>query len=148
MSLDGRLVGTLPLAAPLRVIAGTVNLEVRAEGHVPVQRRLVVDPGAALRARRDAQAPGEGPTMRTRIRPVVLLVCGALLGCPAPAEPNKPETGGGDESDGESDGWGTHEGDDRWDAARFARVRTGDHEADRRNEGCHDTAAWKASIGS
>ncbi len=42
--------------------------------------------------------------MRTRIRPVVLLVCGALLGCPAPAEPNKPETGGGDESDGESDG--------------------------------------------
>jgi hypothetical protein len=49
VSLDGRVVGTLPLAAPLRVIAGTVNLEVRAEGHVPVQRRLVVDPGAALR---------------------------------------------------------------------------------------------------
>jgi hypothetical protein len=34
-------------------------------------------------------------------------------------------------SDAESDGWGTHEGDDRWDAARFERVRTGDHEKDR-----------------
>lgn len=49
VSVDGRPVGTLPLAAPLCVIAGTVNLELRAEGHLPVHRRLVVDPGATLR---------------------------------------------------------------------------------------------------
>ncbi len=49
VSVDGHPVGTLPLAAPLRVLAGTVNIELRADGYAPVHRRLVVDPGATLR---------------------------------------------------------------------------------------------------
>lgn len=40
--LDGLLVGTLPLRAPLRAVAGTVALEVTAPGFFPVQRTVVV----------------------------------------------------------------------------------------------------------
>lgn len=42
--LDGRVVATLPMSAPIRVATGTVALEVRAAGHAPVSRRLELRP--------------------------------------------------------------------------------------------------------
>lgn len=47
--LDGAPAGRTPLAAPLRVPAGTVVVEVRAAGHHPIQRRVVVAAGQLSR---------------------------------------------------------------------------------------------------
>ena len=47
--VNGQPAGTLPLAQPLRLIAGTVNFEVRASGHQPTQRALTVTPGRLSR---------------------------------------------------------------------------------------------------
>lgn len=49
--LDGRPTGTLPLAAPLRVVAGTVAIEVRSRGFIPVTRPVQVPPGGRARER-------------------------------------------------------------------------------------------------
>jgi len=60
--VNGRLVGRLPLAAPVRVVAGDVSLELRAEGFTPSSRGLQVLPGArttetmTLERRADATA--------------------------------------------------------------------------------------------
>jgi tetratricopeptide (TPR) repeat protein len=40
--LNGRLIGTLPLAAPARATVGSYSLEVRLEGHYTLQRPLVI----------------------------------------------------------------------------------------------------------
>jgi hypothetical protein len=40
--IDGTVVGTTPLAAPLRVRAGEVTLEVRRNGFYPVSRRVTI----------------------------------------------------------------------------------------------------------
>jgi hypothetical protein len=42
LRIDGQLVGTLPLAAPLRVVVGRSLLEVRLAGHYPVRREIAV----------------------------------------------------------------------------------------------------------
>lgn len=47
--IEGETVAHLPLAAPLRVLAGTISLVVRAPGYIPLERRFVVDPGTSLR---------------------------------------------------------------------------------------------------
>lgn len=49
--VNGADVGTLPLAAPLRVLAGTVVLEVTAEGYEPLTLRFVAGAGETLRER-------------------------------------------------------------------------------------------------
>lgn len=49
--LDGRPVGALPLVAPLRVVAGTVAVEVRAKGFIPVMRPVLVPKGGRARER-------------------------------------------------------------------------------------------------
>jgi hypothetical protein len=46
VSLDGKVVGTLPLSKPLRVVAGQVTLEVTLEGYYPVRREVIVSAGA------------------------------------------------------------------------------------------------------
>jgi hypothetical protein len=43
--VGGRRVGTLPLAAPIRVPKGPVEVELRAPGHVTAARSLVIRPG-------------------------------------------------------------------------------------------------------
>jgi hypothetical protein len=40
--LNGRLVGTLPLAAPIPVTVGSYTLEVKREGHYPASRPIVI----------------------------------------------------------------------------------------------------------
>jgi hypothetical protein len=49
VSVDGRRAVALPLAAPLRLAAGTAVLEVLAPGHLPVQRTTTVVAGALTR---------------------------------------------------------------------------------------------------
>lgn len=47
--LNGRLVGRLPLAEPVRATVGSYVLDVRLEGHYPSQRPIVLSGGALLR---------------------------------------------------------------------------------------------------
>jgi hypothetical protein len=44
--LEGKLVGRVPLAAPLRAIAGQVTLEVSLDGYYPVRREVAVTGGS------------------------------------------------------------------------------------------------------
>ena len=47
--LNGRLVGTLPLAKPVRATVGSYTLDVRLEGHYPSQRPISITGGALVR---------------------------------------------------------------------------------------------------
>jgi hypothetical protein len=47
--LNGRLVGTLPLAAPIRSTVGSFMLEVRHEGHYTAQRPITITGGGLVR---------------------------------------------------------------------------------------------------
>jgi len=46
LRLDGQLVGTLPLSAPLRVVVGRPMLEVAAAGYYPVRREIAIKAGS------------------------------------------------------------------------------------------------------
>jgi len=46
LRLDGQLVGTLPLAAPLRIVVGRSLLEVALAGHYPVRREITIKAGS------------------------------------------------------------------------------------------------------
>lgn len=87
--VDGRAVGRLPLAAPLRVLAGVIRLEVRAEGYVPVQRRVVVDPGAALREEVEL-APAPAPPLVTPRPPAPPVVSVAVPTTPPSVAASRP----------------------------------------------------------
>jgi tetratricopeptide repeat protein/PEGA domain-containing protein len=47
--LNGRLVGTLPLASPVRATIGSYVLEVQYPGHYPVSRPIVITGGGLVR---------------------------------------------------------------------------------------------------
>jgi hypothetical protein len=47
--LNGRLVGTLPLAAPIKTTIGSYQLEVRRDGHYSIQRPIVITGGGLAR---------------------------------------------------------------------------------------------------
>lgn len=47
--IDGREAATLPMAAPISAVAGTVVVEVRADGYVPVQRSATIRAGELSR---------------------------------------------------------------------------------------------------
>jgi len=47
--LNGRVMGTLPLPAPIRTTTGSYVLEVRREGHYPMQRPIVITGGGLVR---------------------------------------------------------------------------------------------------
>jgi hypothetical protein len=51
LSVDGVVVGPLPLTAPIRLAAGTVVVQVQAPAHVPVQRLVSISPGQLSRER-------------------------------------------------------------------------------------------------
>ncbi|MEM9073138.1 MAG: PEGA domain-containing protein [Myxococcota bacterium] len=55
--VDGRRVGTLPLEAPLRLLAGVVRLEVRAEGYYDLRRNVEIR--VETRARESAELAPE-----------------------------------------------------------------------------------------
>jgi len=46
LRLDGRLVGRLPLSAPMRVVVGRPLLEVTLAGHYPVRREITIKAGS------------------------------------------------------------------------------------------------------
>jgi hypothetical protein len=61
--LNGRLVGTLPLASPVRATIGSYVLEVQSPGHYPVSRPIVITGGALVReliSLEPTAAPGRG----------------------------------------------------------------------------------------
>lgn len=47
--VNGNRVASLPLTAPIRVVAGTVTIDVRAPGFRPVRRDVIVEAGVAAR---------------------------------------------------------------------------------------------------
>ena len=47
--IDGQVVGTLPLSSPIRAVAGSAGLEVRAVGYLTVSRQIVVNAGSLVR---------------------------------------------------------------------------------------------------
>ena len=47
--LDGRLVGTMPLREPLRVVGGSASLTVRAAGYLPLTRSALITAGQLVR---------------------------------------------------------------------------------------------------
>lgn len=69
--VDRARVGTLPLAAPLRVPAGVVTLELRAEGFEPATRRAVIEPDGATRESFDALQPVDAGVAPAPVAPEV-----------------------------------------------------------------------------
>jgi TPR repeat/PEGA domain len=81
--LNGRLLGTLPIATPIRSTIGSYLLEVRREGHYSVQRPIVITGGGLVRESihldplpvhegwagqgAEASARGSGPDMSDRV---------------------------------------------------------------------------------
>lgn len=64
--VDGRELGRLPLAEPLRVVAGVMTVSVRAEGMETAVRRVVVEPGTFAR---ELFEPRPAPTIAPAVPP-------------------------------------------------------------------------------
>ena len=58
--VDGENRGTFPQAARLRVRAGTVNVEIRANGYLPVQRQIIISAGGTAREAIQLVAANQG----------------------------------------------------------------------------------------
>jgi tetratricopeptide (TPR) repeat protein len=66
--LDGRLVGRLPLLAPLRVVVGRPLLEVTVPGHYPVRREITIKAGSlSTESIELAKVPAEPPATSTSV---------------------------------------------------------------------------------
>lgn len=94
--VDGFVIGTLPMATPLRLPTGPTTLTVRAEGYVPMSRSVVVEvdataretfdlaPESAASPERVAQttpAPiAATPLLTSRRRPTTLRTAGWVTG--------------------------------------------------------------------
>jgi hypothetical protein len=80
--------GRLPLAAPLRLLAGTARLELRAEGYAPLTREVSVAPGVTTPQRIELQP------QRVAVAPPVVVVAAAAVTPPSPpvrvTEPPRP----------------------------------------------------------
>lgn len=59
--IDGRLVGSAPLEGPVRVVAGTVRVEVSREGVLPARREVDAAPGQKVELTLDAPLPAPKP---------------------------------------------------------------------------------------
>lgn len=81
--------GRLPLSAPLRVLAGTARLELRAEGYAPLTREVSVAPGVTTPQRIELQP------QRVTVAPPVVVA--AVVTPPSPpvmvTEPRPPPEG-------------------------------------------------------
>ena len=84
--VNGEPMGTLPLASPLRVAAGTTQVSVRAKGFTPTLRTLELAPGSNERERvvllaQEVPPPGEATPPAAASVPAV-----SLVSQPAPVE--------------------------------------------------------------
>jgi hypothetical protein len=92
--LDGKAAGTMPLASPLRATAGTVALEVRAPGYLPVVRSVIVSAGASARESivlvpvTDTRVASPPPAP-ARAAPAVTVEASRPAPAPAPAAPQE-----------------------------------------------------------
>lgn len=88
LSVDGGAEQGLPLAAPLRVVAGELSLEVRAEGYETARRRLLLLPGQRLREHVTLRAvePAPAPVAVVAASPPVALPVAPPV-APSPARP-------------------------------------------------------------
>ena len=69
--LDNRPVGTLPLREPLRVVAGSATLVVRATGYDPVNRTVIITAGSLVRESIEMVLHVEvSPVRRVEVSPV------------------------------------------------------------------------------
>lgn len=85
--IDGAVVGSLPLAAMLRVPTGSLTFTVRREGYIPVTRTVQVDARFPLRER-VALAPAAPAAPVTPPAPVAAT---AAAGAPPPVARTAPE---------------------------------------------------------
>jgi hypothetical protein len=83
--VNGADAGALPLAGPVRVVAGSVTVEVAAEGFEPLTLRFVAAPGETLQERA-ALVPLPAPAPAPPAPAVVV----APTVAPAPAPPWRP----------------------------------------------------------
>ena len=67
--LNGRPLGTLPLAAPIRIAAGIYTLEARLAGHYPVTRSVALGGGALVREQilLAPEVPQQNPSNLTEV---------------------------------------------------------------------------------
>lgn len=63
--LDGRLVGTMPLREPLRVVGGSASLTVRAPGYLPLTRAALITAGQLVRENLELVPEPEAATPAT-----------------------------------------------------------------------------------
>jgi len=97
--IDGRLAGTMPLSAPLRAVAGTASVTVRAPGYLPITRSTVITAGQLVRESFEmvrepevappAPPPAPPPVVRSEPPPPppAPLPSPPLAPLPAPARP-------------------------------------------------------------
>lgn len=97
--VDGQRAAALPLARPLRVVAGTVTIEVRAEGHVTATRTLSVVAGSLAREPIALVAVAPAPAVVAApvvVPPPPVVVAPAVVVVPAsPRQPVPPAPPGG-----------------------------------------------------
>lgn len=94
--LDGHVAGALPLAEPLRVVAGEVSLEVRAPGHATVRRTLQLAAGATARESVDLAPvaptpPASAPEPPPAPAPAPLATLTVATAAPPPIVPSRVE---------------------------------------------------------
>lgn len=85
--IDGARAATLPLEHPLRVRAGTVTFEVRAEGFAPATRTVTTTPGARILTRERVNLAPAAPAA-----PTVAASAPAVLVAPVAAHSEAPRS--------------------------------------------------------
>ena len=90
--LDGRPAGTMPLGAPLRAVAGTASVTVRAPGYLPITRSTVITAGQLVREsfemiREPEVAPAAPPVVQSAPPPPAPQPTPMLAPIAAPARP-------------------------------------------------------------
>ncbi|MBK8692849.1 MAG: PEGA domain-containing protein [Deltaproteobacteria bacterium] len=82
--IDGHPMGRLPLAGPLRVVAGVLTVTLRAEGHSSAVHRVVVEPGTFARETFDPLSPEPVAPVAPVVAPTPATL---LLGPATPVSP-------------------------------------------------------------
>jgi hypothetical protein len=91
--LDGRLVGTMPLREPLRVVGGSASLTVRAPGYLPLTRAAVITAGQLVRENLElvrepeAATPATAPTVHSPPPPAAPMPAPRTLALAPPVTP-------------------------------------------------------------
>lgn len=89
--VEGTVVATLPMPEPVRVLAGTLSMDVRAPGHVTVSRRVIIDPG--MHARESVELrPVENPAPPTTTPSLPAVTNPVVTPHPVPVAPARPHS--------------------------------------------------------